>query len=581
MLWWIACSQPTPVPPCATGDCRPDLAEIAVGDEFGCARRYDGTVECWGRNQAGQLGSGDFAERERTQEVLADARAISAGQRHACALRTDGQVTCWGANERGQVSREPGDWAGPRAVPLPGPMVEVAAGWTTTCARDEKGVAWCWGDDIPSPRRVAGVVATRLANGRTPCALEADGAVACWPGAKVERWALHADHLAVDREIAAWADGRILLWTPGQEPREVGRVAGATGLAVVRGGVYASSQNGELWGFTTGEGKVPLPVPRAEAVAGRGHSACARSTRGVECWGPDAAGRVPRGILRPRQLDGRGEVFAGGAGTCLLGETTTCYAENGLRTLGLGPVAWLALGDRGQWLVRPDGRVESWDRDGGEVALPGEQLSGGDRLVCSRQAGGTVWCADAGAAPVARDLGARAIAVGGRFACAVSGAGEVRCWEGADGPPHVIPGLPPVSQVAVGSNLACAAEGGVWCWNHWRSGLGASTAPVAVGVERAAAIAVGMAHGCALTEDGGVWCWGANERGQLGDGTTRGRTAAALVSLPGPAAKIDLGHSHACAQLEAGPVWCWGHPGGLGEHLAENAPDQVVLAPVR
>jgi Regulator of chromosome condensation (RCC1) repeat len=34
-----------------------DVAELALGDEHGCARLVDGSVECWGSNAAGQLGN--------------------------------------------------------------------------------------------------------------------------------------------------------------------------------------------------------------------------------------------------------------------------------------------------------------------------------------------------------------------------------------------------------------------------------------------------------------------------------------------------------------------------------------------
>ena len=36
-------------------------------------------------------------------------------------------------------------------------------------------------------------------------------------------------------------------------------------------------------------------------------------------------------------------------------------------------------------------------------------------------------------------------------------------------------------------------------------------------------------HNCITTRDGGVRCWGANDRGQLGDGTTSDRTAPVIT----------------------------------------------------
>ncbi|MFO0604213.1 MAG: hypothetical protein U0324_13610 [Polyangiales bacterium] len=75
------------------------------------------------------------------------------------------------------------------------------------------------------------------------------------------------------------------------------------------------------------------------------------------------------------------------------------------------------------------------------------------------------------------------------------------------------------------------------------------------------ALALGGRHGCARSSDGALWCWGANDHGQLGDGTTTAR--ARPTPLAGPAGVVALaaGADHTCA-LAGSRVWCWGRGGG-------------------
>ena len=48
----------------ASSTCMPDRAagELGVGAKHSCAIRGDGTLWCWGANDAGQLGTGSFVE---------------------------------------------------------------------------------------------------------------------------------------------------------------------------------------------------------------------------------------------------------------------------------------------------------------------------------------------------------------------------------------------------------------------------------------------------------------------------------------------------------------------------------------
>lgn len=75
--------------------------------------------------------------------------------------------------------------------------------------------------------------------------------------------------------------------------------------------------------------------------------------------------------------------------------------------------------------------------------------------------------------------------------------------------------------------------------------------------QRAVAVTAGFAHTCALLADGAVKCWGANEHGQLGDGTTQDRHAPVDAALPGPASAVGAGYVHTCAAV-SGNVYCWG-----------------------
>jgi alpha-tubulin suppressor-like RCC1 family protein len=76
-----------------------------------------------------------------------------------------------------------------------------------------------------------------------------------------------------------------------------------------------------------------------------------------------------------------------------------------------------------------------------------------------------------------------------------------------------------------------------------------------------AVLAVGGRHACVVVDDGGVTCWGANEGGQLGDGTTRRQTGPDSVRLPAGAVQVAAGRAHSCAVATDGQAWCWGANG--------------------
>lgn len=77
--------------------------------------------------------------------------------------------------------------------------------------------------------------------------------------------------------------------------------------------------------------------------------------------------------------------------------------------------------------------------------------------------------------------------------------------------------------------------------------------------QRVVAVNAGYMHTCALTADGKVWCWGANDYGQLGDGTTQSSSVPVQATLLGANAVMIVSMmSETCALTTDNRIVCWG-----------------------
>lgn len=139
------------------------------------------------------------------------------------------------------------------------------------------------------------------------------------------------------------------------------------------------------------------------------------------------------------------------------------------------------------------------------------------------------------------------LAPGDGHTCGVTAAGAARCWGyNSRGQAGSIAGTVQSSptpiqtprdfvQLSAGASFTCGvtAQAGVQCWgdgSHGQLGSGVQSAPSPQPVDvsiaasvKAITTSVGRMdvgpHACALTVDGRAFCWGANDRGQLGDGS--------------------------------------------------------------
>jgi len=134
------------------GDIR--FASISAGLESTCGLAVGGQAYCWGRGSYGILGNITTPEvASRPTAVLQAGHAytaLSLTNSHVCAVDTDGDVWCWGQNGYGQVGEGVGVSA-LQAIPVrvspAAHFATVSAGTYETCALDEGGSAWCWGEN--------------------------------------------------------------------------------------------------------------------------------------------------------------------------------------------------------------------------------------------------------------------------------------------------------------------------------------------------------------------------------------------------------------------------------------------------
>lgn len=182
------------------------VRDVSLGRAHSCAVVEDPSAKvlCWGLNDQHQLGrGGSVGNGEGSFQILEvgnsdGAVQISAGQDHTCLLTGDGTVRCWGLNDAGQVTGTPGDpveQATPVTLPLPALQVSVngrAGSGHHSCALLMDGTVSCWGEgeqgqlghpDGPSPGIVTGAATGMVqvaSGGLDTCGADGMGQLICW-----------------------------------------------------------------------------------------------------------------------------------------------------------------------------------------------------------------------------------------------------------------------------------------------------------------------------------------------------------------------------------------------------------------
>jgi cysteine-rich repeat protein len=380
------------------------------GDNFLC-RLSAGGLLCWGRNDHGQLGTGDTLNRYSAAELSTlGALDFGGGRRvvdvglglaFGCVRLEDGVVKCWGANGSGQLGL--GD------------------------NRDRGGAAADMGDALPAVDLGTGRTAKQLAVGEaSACVIRDDDTLVCWGSSGLSGTMLgQAAPLSEARGTGAGEMGDNLPAIdvgPGRKPVRVVLSRQWERVLVLRddGSILAfgGNLNGDL-GLETMSvvfdtpGLAPVRLPSgtgAVDVAGDALTTCATLTDGTtRCWGLDpgthlSSAAVPRGG-RPGTMGDALRPMAFGTGRS--SRSLAVGANHGCAILDDDSVkCW---GENYFFECSPSAAIES---EGWQTGLYGDALR-----------------------PLALGTTARPVdvAVSRGFSCALFDDGEVRCW-GDPGP---------------------------------------------------------------------------------------------------------------------------------------------------
>lgn len=300
------------------------VSAISAGVVHTCALTSADGVECWGRNQFGELGDGTTTDRSIPVPVSglgSGVSAIDVGWRHTCALTSAGGVECWGRNQLGEL----GDGTMTnRSIPvavsgLGSGASAIALGLFHTCALTSAGGVMCWGynefgqlgdgtttnSSVPVAVSGLGGGVTAIAAGRYhTCALTSTGGVKCWG------W----------NPSGQLGDGtRTMRLTPVDV---VGLASEVTAIAA--GGhtcALTSAGSVECWG-DTGYDLTPVDISglgiAVSAIAVGGAHTCALTSAGrVKCWGSNAHGQIGDGTMRDRHAP-TAVVGFGGSAPCVV-----------------------------------------------------------------------------------------------------------------------------------------------------------------------------------------------------------------------------------------------------------------------
>ena len=367
---------------------------LALGEEHSCVLMDSGKVRCWGRGMSGQTGYALGAEAIGDDELpksvgdvklLGKVVQLTAGYTHTCALYESGDVSCWGGGEGSlgypNITSYGFDNTPDQAgyIDVGGKAIQIAAGFTHSCALLESGAVRCWGrnemgqlgygntttigdDETPATAgdvNIGGKATQITVGGGHSCALLESGAVRCWG---YNAWGQlgygNIDNIGDDETPASAGDVNV-----GARVLHIVANVGQTCALLESGAVrcWGQGEMGKLgYGNTDNIGDDETPVSAGDVniggnvvqlTAGEYHTCALMDSGAVRCWGNAKAGALGYGnandIGDDESPTSAGDIDLGGQAVYLAsggGHNCAMLASGAVRCWGYGANGQLGYG---------------------------------------------------------------------------------------------------------------------------------------------------------------------------------------------------------------------------------------------
>jgi alpha-tubulin suppressor-like RCC1 family protein len=285
------------------------FSSISVGglQGFTCGLTTAGAAYCWGYNDYGQLGTGNFTNTIVPVPVTGKLTftALSAGESgQACALVAGGAAYCWGYNGSGQLGNGSVAYSS-SPLPVSGGLsfASISAGENgQTCGVTLGGAGYCWGYNVdgelgngtginsPTPVAVSGGFSFKSisAGFMSTCGVTTSGAAVCW-----------GDNTYGELGNGSTANSKVPAAVSGGLTFAAVSVGDAFACGLTTSGAaycWGYANQGQLGTGTAARSSTPVAVAGgiifASINAGYA-SACAVTPGGAAyCWGDNAFGEI-------------------------------------------------------------------------------------------------------------------------------------------------------------------------------------------------------------------------------------------------------------------------------------------------